>query len=451
MPTYTIRDNKTNEIRNGRTFHDYYNACDELSAIGVNWQRNWYLYNEGWREQQPAPLDLTDFGFEPIKDHYLLIDEGSSTDSVFVTYFADEFQGAKNRRTSPTKLGRYLKQFYPHLTDDDVTTQSSTIFTKLLKVELQLAYTADDIQAIYEEGHTGALNSCMSHRMDSGHWSYGWMKHPTRAYAGPDLALAYIRDANGILIGRSVVWPEKKYYGSVYGNYDKMRAALVQAGYRDHELNGARMSRIELRRSGSEVTLLAPYLDGCNVCYDDGEYLVIGSHDELGRIGTSTSGYISVTEYRCAITNKKINRNRALEVLHPATGAYVFIDRELSDDNTERLHGNRWLKTTNDADYTVIGDGKRIPKGVIQTYYRLCAVTQQYYLSSEGINTSDGWVCHKVFYTDYVVCQASRTILKKTQAKWMEHGAWWHPQMLRDNGVTIDGKNYANVLQTLAA
>ncbi|CCV12967.1 hypothetical protein [Mesorhizobium sp. STM 4661] len=451
MTRYTIRDNKTNEIRNNQTFENYCSAFDELQRIGANWQRTLYLHDNRWRDDwnRAQTLDLTEFGFEPIKDHFLMLASDDSADAVYVTYFQDEWAGAKRKRTSPMKLGRYLKQFYPQLTDDEVTTQSTTIFTKLLKMDLQLAYSADDIQAIYEESHAGACGSCMSHRMDSGHWN-SWQKdHPVRAYAGPDLALAYIRKpVTGELLGRALVWPEKKKFGSTYGNYDKIRAALRQAGYTsDGNFDGARMTRLVQRRNGNTVYLACPYLDNGNGCHDNGEYLVMGRNSAYDRKDSSQNGYITIQEYRCAISGELIPAAKAFEVMSPDGLSTVSILRDLRDTHTEYHHGSRWLKSDNDDDYIVVGDGKRLPRGVVSNYYRKCAVTKKFYLPSEGMNTNDGWVCNQVYFRDYVVCQVSKSVLKKDRAVWMEHGAWWHPEMLRTHGVQVEGKNYARLLQ----
>ncbi|MES0134470.1 hypothetical protein NKJ88_05820 [Mesorhizobium sp. M0016] len=453
MPSYTIRDNKTNEPT-GPAYTNYYAACDGLALIGPNWQRTHYLHNDNWRDdwRRVTTLDLSEFGFEAIKDHFLLIDEENSLESVYVTYFVDEWAGAKGRRSSPTKLGRYLKQFYPQLTDDDVTTQSTTIFNKLLKVELQLAYSADDIQSIYEESHDGPVGSCMSHPIDSGHWN-SWMKdHPTRAYAGPDLALAYIRDPDGELIGRGLVWPEKMIYGSLYGNYDKMRAALTAAGYTKGGFEGARMTRLPQRRHSDQLYLACPYLDDTGVCYDNGEYLVMGRKEGFDRKEPNTGGYISIYEYKCAVTGDTIPTNKLASVLAPYDGYEKYIHADLRDEHTEYHNGSYWLKTDNENDYMVVNGDVRLPRGVITHFYRKCVISQEYHLTTGGgVSTHLGWVSNKHFYTDFVVCQATRAIVLKTEAKWMEHGAWWHPSALREQGVTIEGKNYARVLQQLAA
>lgn len=455
MTRYTIRSNKDNSVRNDQSFANYYTACDELQVrIGRGWEREWYLHDANWRDgwTHVELLDLSEFGFEPIKDHYLTVDEDSSRESVYVTYFADEWAGAKNKRTSPTKLGRYLKQFYPQLTDDDVTTKSSEIFTKLVQVDLQLAYSADEIQAIYEESHGTNAGSCMSYPMTSGQWNHWQKDHPSRAYAGPDLAVAYIRKPlTGQLLGRALVWPDRKIYGSIYGDYDKMRAALSQAGYGKQDgFSGARMSRLVQRREGNRVYVACPYLDDTSCCYDNGEYLVMGRASGFETRDGGTSGYISITEYRCAVSDKVLRSGQAVEVLDPRAES-VFVSRDLVEEHTDYAHGHRWLKTDNDDDYVTVAGGKRLQRGLVDAYYRRCYVTNELHPSDGGQATPQGWACNKVLFSEFVVCQVNRSWLRKKDAIWMEHGAYWSRLAFNAHGVTVDGKHYAKLLQQEAA
>lgn len=452
MQQYTVRSHRTNEVLEGRSFDDRYYALCFIRDRDYNWERQYYIHDRDWRviwDQVDDVLDLSEYGFEPIKDHYLRVDDESSYQSIHVTYFVDEWAGAKGRRSSPMKLGRYLKQFYPQLTDDEVTIQSTAINTKLTNIELKLAYSREEIRAIYEESHSSGVASCMSYPVGHSNWASWMTVHPTEAYSGPDLALAYIRHpTNGMLIGRAIVWPEKKYYSSCYGNYDKMRAALRQNGYEEGPLTGARMSRIVVRKDGNRSYLAMPYLDDTSYAHDDGEYLIMGRSSTHENLSGGASGYCSVYEYLCAITGEKIASNKLTTAKHPLDGSEVYINVDLRAKHTEEWQGYYLLKTDDESHYLTVAGGERKPAYVVHNWYNYCIITREWH--RDGINTHDGFVCYKAFFENYVTCQVTRTHVRKDRAVWMEHGAWWTREALRSLGVTIDGKNYAQVLQATA-
>jgi hypothetical protein len=55
--------------------------------------------------------------------------------------------------------------------------------------------------------------------------------HPVAAYATGDFGVAYL-ERHGSITARSVVVPERKLYVDIYGDYDRLSAALKNAGYR---------------------------------------------------------------------------------------------------------------------------------------------------------------------------------------------------------------------------
>jgi len=141
-------------------------------------------------------------------------------------------------------------------------------------MKLKFAYKAKSIEYVYKIGPS----SCMKG------------SKRVRAYEGPDLAVAYIRDKKQI-VARSVVWPAKKqyytiyakpqdckyelrasYFGGTYYNvtrvgkdyFKMMKRLLNEAGYKKKRLAGARLSKIPAKKRGPGYYqgFIVPSVDG---------------------------------------------------------------------------------------------------------------------------------------------------------------------------------------------
>lgn len=159
--------------------------------------------------------------------------------------------------------GRYLHRFFSdHLDNEAIEGWCARLSVLLREDALKVTQDADEIQDVY----VGGPSSCMAHEAGD----FDSSCHPVRVYAGPDTALAYIgsrEDARA----RSVVWPSRKIYTSIYGDVSRLRLLLEEAGYTEGGLNGARIRRIE-----EDDSFVVPYIDAGDDLADDGEYLVIG-------------------------------------------------------------------------------------------------------------------------------------------------------------------------------
>jgi hypothetical protein len=199
-----------------------------------------------------------------------------------IAFTESEERGRADKQTV-MRPGAYLRKYFgAYLSDDDVRHWALKWANKFAPVGLHFAATADDIERVYIKGP----NSCMGH--DAGSFEGG--VHPVRAYAGPDLQVAYIHNPDGDIVGRAVVWPAKNMHGRVYGDLERMTSSLHVAGYVASNLEGARLTRIE-----TGAGLHVPYLDGCQNVNDDGEYLTITSSGSI--CADSTDG--TVCQTRC--------------------------------------------------------------------------------------------------------------------------------------------------------
>lgn len=244
----------------------------------------WWRASEHWAIHFPYPAH---------KDHSK------------IAFTASEEHGLADRQTV-VRPGVYLERFFGDvLSASDVQYWALEWANRFAPCELLFAKTADEIENVY----TAGPSSCMA---GSASPFVGGI-HPCRAYAGPDLQVAYIRSGEEIT-GRAVVWPEKLQNGQVYGDIKRMEAALDKAGYSHGSLVGARLSRIE-----SPDGLHLPYLDGENRVMDIGNGLL--RIDREGDIyADSTHGVVNTAW--CENCEEPVYENAAYRDPHDGSGPY---------------------------------------------------------------------------------------------------------------------------------
>lgn len=178
--------------------------------------------------------------------------------------------------------GRYLNRFFSdHLDNNAIEGWCARLSVMLQEDTLKITQDADEIEEVY----VGGPSSCMAHDVSDFESSC----HPTRAYAGPDTALAYI-GAREDAKARSIVWPSRKIYTSIYGDVSRLKLLLEEAGYTAGGLNGARICRIE-----DGDSFVVPYIDGGDDLADDGQYLVIGR----GNISSDQTNGLAHSPWYC--------------------------------------------------------------------------------------------------------------------------------------------------------
>lgn len=256
-------------IPEGVEYGDYY-SNELLPTINDNpWiGHQWFRENlTRWAEHLPRP---------------------SKTVPGLLAYFQTPEKRARNIRT-PIKPGKYLQKFFADLlTQEEIHELGLEWSNHFALRKLTITQDADEIERVYRGRHNG---SCMYF----GSGDYAGSEHPARAYAGPDLGIAYIGEENNA-DARCLVWPEKKiYYPKWYGDGPRLEAALEAQGYKvgdEDDFNGARMQRIEYGDG-----FVVPYVDVCEYARDDGRYLILG--DSMDVYLRNTSG-ISFEAHHCA-------------------------------------------------------------------------------------------------------------------------------------------------------
>ncbi len=241
-------------------------------------ERDW-RDDEADRERTYAPWHADRPSWYP--DHHYAAVEGR-----MVTFFTSVRHGQENYRTTYS-LRTYLDSFAggagetaKWLEHEDLRPDDS---------ELVFCWTADEIEDAYSHRRTG---SCM----EGTDWDSPY--HPVRVYAHSDLAVIRLEDYSA----RVLAWPEKKFFGRIYGDdgeaSDRLEEILEGLGYRNELPIGARITR-----DTHQGRYILPYIDGnystqhrhdndlINLsCDDRGDHLVI-CDDGCGEIEAgSTNG-----------------------------------------------------------------------------------------------------------------------------------------------------------------
>lgn len=192
-----------------------------------------------------------------------------------VAYTRSPEHGRIDRQT-PIRAGRYLQKYYPDLPAEKIAEYAGQISALGKLDQVQFACTEDEIERVYTHGPS----SCMSHSAASFRTDG---VHPSRVYAGPDTAVAYLYgQTEDHITARAVVVKERgetKYsrWVRIYGDVSRMTQALRALGMEQGDLEGARLLKID----GPDGRYVMPYLDGGDAYVTDvGEYWEVGSHGD---------------------------------------------------------------------------------------------------------------------------------------------------------------------------
>lgn len=277
-----------------------------FKSTGVDWRKreNKRFYDGSYR---PVPWEGEDWwrGSDPDLNHFAHV----SIDNGAKVAFTPDVQHGEDDRQIRIKPGAYLQRFFGHDIDmEDIRYWASVFSSDFDELEFGLARTPAMVRKVYELGP----ESCMSHHADN--FDSG-KQHPCEVYAGPDLAVAYLKltspdtqeDEEGNerevhYSARCLVWPEKKIYGRIYGDEGRLRALLEREGYKPGKLTGARIRRVVLKENfhmyhedrelGVERPLFVlPYIDNVKAVKDAGKYLVIDPNGHIDATGTGGNGH----------------------------------------------------------------------------------------------------------------------------------------------------------------
>jgi len=233
-------------------------------------REHWYMTDE--------PVKQRNVTLPIHPDHFLHV---SKLDASKVAFTKDDEAGSADKQTQTT-VGRYLTAFYPDLDNELIKYINSLHQQEYQPVAVKFA-TGEKITEIYKACHDSGASSCMT---KPDHY-YNSSCHPTLVFSAGDLALAYIADFDDSHIkARALVWPDKKIYARLYGDYETLRSGLQTLGYTsDGNFDGAKIKRIEDANSNR---LVLPYLDGVQgITVINDQWLQIDKYGDIQACNTN--------------------------------------------------------------------------------------------------------------------------------------------------------------------
>lgn len=218
-----------------------------------------------------------------------------------VAFVASHEHGVMDRQTVLAP-GRYLQRFYKDFLNENQIREIASDFAKIKaeRFKMQLGYTREDFKRVYLGGDVrnpgSNINSCMGGSFDR------LPCHPCEVYAGGDLAIAYIEDANKRILARAVCYPEKGMAAYAYATSHEYRVILEekmrQAGMTKRApFIGARLLKIPYTEGGENMYMM-PHIDSDDSFIHHPEspdhFLVVDYDQCKGNRAVPTSGYMRV-------------------------------------------------------------------------------------------------------------------------------------------------------------
>lgn len=439
---YTIRDVRTHELLADTVYSQKSSAKRSFNSRLLTPDRA-YIADEDWRLREAARsnlINMEQFGLPNIPDHFLHVSEKSTFEEFLISYTESEVKGRMDRQSPGRKIGRYLKEFYPDM-GDRLEKLTHEITAKVNKLPISFARTPDEIRDIYLEcGKDSKMESCMTHH--SNNWDLrdenNQIRHPTEAYGGGDLALAYMRSSTGRITARVLIWEEKKRYNRLYGpDASKLESLLRSAGYSQDTFSGARLLSVKLPRmsSSSALALMTPYVDRDRYVYlDKDDVLRISNGNERGfdHKGTNTTGYVQFSVTTDVITGEKLTN--PLAVYHPRTGDSAYVSRDHYIERTVEYRGYYYAK----VDYPTDGNSNNnwikvegkpelglIPYVKARRDYTMSAHSRLWFPRDQIIDANGVYVSVQEFVDHYERCEMTGAVRSRKDMIAMPHGKYW--------------------------
>lgn len=257
-------------------------ALDEkIPALGVLRDQYWSMESGTWKKVPWSSQGWVDEN--PLRwAHRVHVSE---KDPMLVAYNQSVDKINRNIQTQ-MKPGKYLRQFYPKMTDEEVRAWSHKFEAQNKPHEFELISNTDPkgwVEAYSHEvqASSSSCTSCMTGQ------------DCVRVYAHPgnDLALLVIRQDDGVVIARAIVNTKKKAYVRAYTNKERLSSSTFEgmldaAGWGEDRacLRGQALQRIE-----HDNNFVCPYIDGdYQYVTDNDDHLYISS-DGVG--ASNTNGY----------------------------------------------------------------------------------------------------------------------------------------------------------------
>jgi len=361
------------------------------------WKSRDYTYQCPVWEGEPWWQARTD----ALREHFTHMSLGNT---ALLAYTADAGTGHRDIQT-PIKPGKYLTRYFSdvlnakqiaHLAKWQTTGERETEYTNEAAWLVSYATTPDEIATIYRDGPS----SCM----DRHYFSYE--DCPARVYGAGDLAIAYLHNADKTrIIGRCLVWPNRKAAGRIYptacawgedgfsswaDSEDAGRALelrLIAANYgwdRDHKtFDGARI----MKRKHNDGGYIMPYMDGNYGVDDAGDQFVMTQSGEYEC--QQTSGWIGEPtapeyEYWCEQCEEGCNDTWAVNTRPGRYGGLNTMNmcEYCRDNDAFRCEGDGdWYSTEEHRQVEVGGSTYR--REYADNNFAYCASSEEYFYPND--------------------------------------------------------------------
>mgnify|MGYP003525725031 CR=1 FL=1 len=215
----------------------------------------WWLNREYWRMEDriyPESTEVINFINNMTPQYALHV---SKEDPNYIAYTPDKASGEADRQLK-TSLGKFLAKYYPHLDDVYIAAKVADHLGELFS-NFEVVTGPAIVDSYRNAGNTGA---CMSKQTAS--YSTEGI-HPTAIYDAPNISMAVLRNSDGDITARSMLYTPSetdKRYIRVYGD-TKLKKMLERAGYKAGAWHGAEFKVIR-KSTDIGVELVVPYLDG---------------------------------------------------------------------------------------------------------------------------------------------------------------------------------------------
>jgi hypothetical protein len=287
----------------------------------------WWAVREQWRLNE-GYHEVTD-ALELVNKHAKVFAHISKTDRTKVAFTPDKTFGERDAQLQ-MNFGKFVQRVIPFASDKYVKTLTESHVADLSN-EVEWIEGAD-IEKVYIEGSVG---SCMSKSVS--HWhQYGLPKNttPAVAYKAPGIKMAVLRDSEGRINARCMVYEDgdDKRLIRAYGD-GALHKRLTRLGYKHGGWKGVKFNTVKWTNSADAdgyFKVAVPYLDAmnrgcdadnCTVMLLDGQLIGlraenIGSLRAAGvtAVVPGTSGYVTLKDTSAKdfivddiLTNEKIN------------------------------------------------------------------------------------------------------------------------------------------------
>lgn len=206
----------------------------------------------------------------------------SLEDKTMVAFTPDKASGEADRQLKMSP-GRFFSRLLPIATDSYI---QKLVAEHMAEVVNEVEFLeGKDLTEVYVSGAASA--ACMS--KDESNWSLEG-HHPTEAYWTPEIKMAVIRNAEGSVTERCIVYNASetdKRWIRCYPDNGKLKKRLEKNGYVKGSLVGAKLNTVKVGG-----TFVIPYLDGNGYRGDEDTASVALIDNRLTVVGGATANAI---------------------------------------------------------------------------------------------------------------------------------------------------------------